>query len=281
MLKAICRFLLVGILCLAIHGVPAMAKGPPEAWKLKQRSHETDSNYSIHEILQRDSNDAARLAIQRTTAREYVAERFAVAVFSFDRPLADGLPKPGKNWSEVTVAWSVDGGDPMSKTGLWAKKTIRMPLTQSEFGAWQTGATLRVKVGSSSDGPQLAFDLSGLGVAFAQIEHAVPTVEDGSEAVLAGIDSVSNPTLIPESKVDPVFPEDARRERASGQVILSAIVRSNGSVDSIVVIQCNNPGLGFEEAAREAVRHWRYRPGTKNGQPVDVLFTIVIDFSLR
>ncbi len=47
------------------------------------------------------------------------------------------------------------------------------------------------------------------------------------------------------------------------------------------MIRCNKPGLGFEEAAIDAVRQWRYKPALKDGQPLDVYFTIVVDFSLH
>lgn len=36
---------------------------------------------------------------------------------------------------------------------------------------------------------------------------------------------------------------------------------------------------GFEEEAIKAVRKWRYEPGTRDGQPVDVFFTVLIDFT--
>jgi TonB family protein len=39
--------------------------------------------------------------------------------------------------------------------------------------------------------------------------------------------------------------------------------------------------LGFEEEAIEAIRQWRYEPGRQNGVPVDVYFTVVVEFVLQ
>ena len=41
------------------------------------------------------------------------------------------------------------------------------------------------------------------------------------------------------------------------------------------------PDYGFEEAAVEAIRQWRYRPATRNGQPVSVYFTVLVEFKLQ
>jgi len=37
-------------------------------------------------------------------------------------------------------------------------------------------------------------------------------------------------------------------------------------------------GFGFGRAAIEAVRQWRYRPATRDGEPIDVYFTIIVLF---
>lgn len=93
--------------------------------------------------------------------------------------------------------------------------------------------------------------------------------------------TVSFPLLIPDSKVSPDYPELARTTRLQGRVILQAVILRDGTVDEVTVLQCTRPGVGFEEAAIEAIRRWRYEPGLQNGVPVDVYFTIVVEFSLQ
>jgi protein TonB len=67
----------------------------------------------------------------------------------------------------------------------------------------------------------------------------------------------------------------------AGRVILQAIIRQDGSVGDIQVLSSPGKNFGFDEAAVEAVRQWRYKPGLQNGKPVDVYFTVVVEFTLR
>ena len=60
-----------------------------------------------------------------------------------------------------------------------------------------------------------------------------------------------------------------------------AVVQADGTVGHVAVLQTPGRGLGFEEAAMEAVRRWRYRPGMQNGRPVAVRFTVLMDFILE
>jgi TonB family protein len=99
--------------------------------------------------------------------------------------------------------------------------------------------------------------------------------------VLAGVNNVSNPILIESTKVDPEYPDLARVARVDGQVILQAIVKEDGVVGDISVIRVNRPNLGFEGAAIEALKRWLYMPALADCTPVEVYFTVVIDFSLH
>lgn len=92
---------------------------------------------------------------------------------------------------------------------------------------------------------------------------------------------VTSPSIIAESKVEPNYPELARRSRVESRVILEAVIRSDGAVAEVTVLQCTRPGLGFEKEAIEAIRQWRYEPGRQNGVPVDVYFTVVVEFTVQ
>src|SRR5881628_2732026 len=89
------------------------------------------------------------------------------------------------------------------------------------------------------------------------------------QPLYAGIGGVTNPELIPKSKVKPTYPEIARKAKVSGQVILQAVVRKDGSVGDIQVLRSPGSKFGFDEAAIAAVKQWRYKPGLQNGKPVD------------
>jgi TonB family protein len=36
--------------------------------------------------------------------------------------------------------------------------------------------------------------------------------------------------------------------------------------------------LGLDQAAVDAVKRWKFKPGTLNGQPVPVIFTLTVNF---
>jgi len=77
----------------------------------------------------------------------------------------------------------------------------------------------------------------------------------------------------------PAYTEEARKARAEGIVLIQAIVRKDGTVDSFKVLR----GLGYgldESAINTIATKWRFRPGTFNGTPVDVQANIEVSFRL-
>jgi TonB family protein len=77
-------------------------------------------------------------------------------------------------------------------------------------------------------------------------------------------------------KVDPEYPEEARKAKVSGTVALSVIVGQDGKARSIHVVK--SLGVGLDEKAIEAVKKWKFKPGMKGGQPVNVRATIEVNF---
>jgi TonB family protein len=87
---------------------------------------------------------------------------------------------------------------------------------------------------------------------------------------------VSRPVVV--LKVDPEYSEDARKAKFSGTVLLSVIVDKDGQTRDIHVVR--SLGMGLDEKAIEAVQKWRFKPGTKGGQPVNVRAQIEVNFRL-
>lgn len=104
---------------------------------------------------------------------------------------------------------------------------------------------------------------------------------------LPGTTSVAPLTALPEgsdlpvlaTRVDPVYPEQARRLRLSGDVTLRVVVEATGSIGRVEVV--TPAPFGMTEAAADAVRKWTYRPARVNGQPVAVWKVIRVRFALR
>ena len=90
---------------------------------------------------------------------------------------------------------------------------------------------------------------------------------------------VSNPTLI--KQVTPAYTSDAMRAKVQGSVWLECVVKPDGSVGDVKVIRSLDSTFGLDLEAMKAARQWRFRPGTRMGEPVSVLVIIQLDFTLR
>ena len=81
------------------------------------------------------------------------------------------------------------------------------------------------------------------------------------------------------SRVEPIYPDAARQERVSGIVIVETLVDKSGAVKDAIILKDLPHGMGL--AALDAVKQWRFAPATRNGEPVDVLFNLTVNFKLR
>jgi protein TonB len=82
-------------------------------------------------------------------------------------------------------------------------------------------------------------------------------------------------------EVKPQYTSDAMRAKIQGTVILQCVVRPDGSVSDVQVVRSLDPTFGLDQEAIKAARQWRFAPGTRLGEPVPVLVTIQLDFTLR
>lgn len=80
-------------------------------------------------------------------------------------------------------------------------------------------------------------------------------------------------------RVVPYYPPAARRAGTEGAVVIRGIVRRDGRIDDVEIIRDLPNGLG--DSARDAVRRWRFRPATYRGEPIDVYYTVTVNFRLR
>lgn len=88
---------------------------------------------------------------------------------------------------------------------------------------------------------------------------------------------IQPPRLLREVKA--TYSEEARRLGIRGEVVLEIVVRRDGSVGDVRVI--DGLGHGLDQRAVEAVRQWRFSPATRLGSPVDVLVEVAVEFRLR
>jgi protein TonB len=103
-----------------------------------------------------------------------------------------------------------------------------------------------------------------------------PRVGDSQEPFVPG-GRVLEPKLL--YRVEPVYPEAARKAHLEGTVLLQAIIGVDGRVEDLQVVHSASALL--DAAALAAVGQWRYRPATLNLRPVRVYLTVTVEFRLR
>lgn len=82
----------------------------------------------------------------------------------------------------------------------------------------------------------------------------------------------------PVRRVQPQYPASARRAGVEGPVVVRGIVRKDGRFDDAEILRDLPLGLG--DAALQAVRQWRFQPATFRGRPIDLYYTVTVNFQL-
>jgi len=80
----------------------------------------------------------------------------------------------------------------------------------------------------------------------------------------------------PLRKVDPKYPPTLINEHVEGEVVLYAVIRRDGSVDSIQLVRGIDDQL--DANAMNALSQWKFRPATKQGAPIELEAIVHIPF---
>ncbi len=163
-------------------------------------------------------------------------------------------PPPNK----ITAAAVVAAPDPPPKSATALDRTDVPPdrIDRQVFGSRRNYA-IRLSM------PNLNSAMGSWLIRFAELRP-----DDASQ------DELSTPE--PIRKVDPAYPASLVHDRVEGVVVLHAVIRSDGSVADVSVLEGFDARL--DENARVALAQWRFRPGTRNGVPVDVEAVVRVPF---
>ncbi len=112
--------------------------------------------------------------------------------------------------------------------------------------------------------------------AMVELQCGSPLAGLGEREVSRVGGGVSAPALV--YKVEPEYTEEARSAKLQGTSTLSLTVDTSGHAVDIVVLR--PLGHGLDEKAMEAVNRWRFRPGMKDGKPVEIQAQIEVNFRL-
>ena len=99
-------------------------------------------------------------------------------------------------------------------------------------------------------------------------------------AELKETDNKTKPTApVALNEVDPAYTPDAMRDRVEGTVTLYAVIRPDGSVTDIKVLNSLDDRL--DSSAMRALSRWHFRPGTKNGEAIALEAVVQIPFRMH
>ncbi len=87
---------------------------------------------------------------------------------------------------------------------------------------------------------------------------------------------IKEPKKVRDAK--PIYPQVAMAAKVEGIVIIEATIGKDGSVTGAKVLR-SQPLL--DQAAIDAVSQWKFTPTMLNGQPVDVIMTVTVNFTLH
>jgi Gram-negative bacterial TonB protein C-terminal len=109
--------------------------------------------------------------------------------------------------------------------------------------------------------------------------------EPTPESTMTGVERPGGNVEAPKvlKRVEPLFPESTRKTMGRDRnvlIILEAVITREGCVRSLRPL-AQSPFPELNGAALMALSQWTFAPGTLNGQPVDVVFNLTINFSMN
>jgi TonB family protein len=188
----------------------------------------------------------------------------AVSVSGGVRPSSGGISPTGRTTNKFTLKPLDPAAPPTGRRGPSVVGPIDPSLPPEKILSGKEVYTLHVNM------PNLTSASGNWVMNFAQLDEG-ELPYNRPKGALAGPE--------PVRKVDPKYPQTLIKEKVDGEVILYAIIRKNGTVDSIQLVRGIDPQL--DKNSMEALSRWIFRPGARDGQPVDLEAVVHIPFHFR
>jgi TonB family protein len=199
----------------------------------------------------------------------------------------------------------INDADKVAPNGGMAPPTVlksTLTIYTDDARAHGIEGTVTIEASMSEDGRitnmrvlnGLGFGLDEAALASVQEWEFSPATRDGIPiSVVAEIDvpfslasanafRVGNGVTPPkvQSRVEPQYTAAARLARImSGTVVMQVVIKKDGTVDVLRVVQ--GLGGGLTNSAVDAIKQWKFSPGQKDGQAVDVALNIEVNFNLK
>ncbi len=88
---------------------------------------------------------------------------------------------------------------------------------------------------------------------------------------------VTEPEVI--FKVNPKYPEEARRARLMGVVVCETVITAEGKISDIKILRTADEV--FNQPTIDALMQWEFEPATLDGEPVDVIYVLTVKYKLE
>jgi TonB family protein len=118
-----------------------------------------------------------------------------------------------------------------------------------------------------------------------------PVSPAGTKSITPAPSAAQDPVRIRESeemqepevihKVDPAYPDEARRAGLQGEVVVEVIIDEKGLVEEAKVVKAIEDAPMLGEAAVKAIRQWEFAPAKVDGSATKVISTITVRFRLH
>jgi TonB family protein len=204
--------------------------------------------------------------------------------------------RPPSLGSRIHLSQRTAGDRALGRVSSWGSSESVQPLVAAPLrlaaGDWQEAevrisrATLTARInGVETTRTEITHlvgylgfhvDAGRLRIRGLQIEQ-LPLASDGfpGAAVRLGA-GIQDPSVV--KAVRPFYSIAAMTERVQGNVAAEAIVREDGTVGDVRITKPLHPDL--DASALAAAREWRFRPATRNGQPVAVVVSLDLAFKI-
>jgi protein TonB len=128
--------------------------------------------------------------------------------------------------------------------------------------------------------PQMKFEMPQFDKASGSMEFGTmaftPPAPPQTEFDIGQVDKL--PQVI--SRIRPVYPPMAKQKNIEGVVVVKFMVTTEGTVENVSVLKAKPQGH-FEKAAMDAVKKWKFQPGTIGEEPVNTWMTAMVKFRLE
>jgi len=199
-------------------------------------------------------------------SREQLVDRLVIARIPSKRAYMTAL-----------LAFADGGRPPAAATALLRNRHLRSRLRKlakesamSRKRLVWTAVVLVCVMGGAIAGTVVALPLGWpIGGAAAHAQEVVDGKAPG----------VTLPKVVSEVKAQ--YTPEAMQARIEGTLIMTAVVRTDGTPDDIEITKSLDTEYGLDNQGVAALRQWRFEPGLKDGKPVPVRVTVEMRFTLR